>query len=252
MPSSYVGTLGLRRSRDERTLWARYAPEVRCGLLPIATGLMIASSVLVACGTEPREDAFSDDRAGGRDLDAPDSSALDARARDDAGDSTADAGVSPDAGRDEDVGVDPTRQVWVTRVIDGDTFVLGAHADVRSPDGEALSGQRVRLVGVDAPEIAHPPADDTSDCWGPEASEYTRLRVEGRVIQLRYDGLEGLRDPYGRILAYVLDDDGVLNEDLLALGYARAYRGARYDESRRYLMLERAARDAGLGLWACP
>ncbi|MBK8012824.1 MAG: thermonuclease family protein [Deltaproteobacteria bacterium] len=203
----------------------------------MATGLVMALSS--ACGTAPSEHPLSSDVLS-PDVLHPDGGAT-----------VEDAGVSPDAAEGSDVGGDPTGQIWVARVIDGDTYVLGAHVDARSPDGKALSGERVRLVGVDAPEIAHQP-DEPSDCWGPEATEYARLRAEGRFIQLRYDGLEGLRDPYGRILAYVHDSDGVLNEDLLALGYARAYRGARYDDARRYLKLERAARDARLGLWACP
>ena len=53
----------------------------------------------------------------------------------------------------------------VLRVIDGDTIVL-------SPN------EKVRLIGVDAPETAHP--RKVVECFGKNAKEFTRAAVEGK------------------------------------------------------------------------
>ena len=68
----------------------------------------------------------------------------------------------------------------VARVIDGDTIVLA-------------SGERVRFIGLDAPEVGMPGAD--------EATRFVRQRVEGRVVWLEADGAD--RDRFGRLRRYV-------------------------------------------------
>ena len=68
----------------------------------------------------------------------------------------------------------------VSRVIDGDTIVLA-------------SGERVRLIGLDAPEIGEPGAD--------EATQFVRERVEGLTVWLESDGAD--RDRFGRLRRYV-------------------------------------------------
>ena len=64
----------------------------------------------------------------------------------------------------------------VVRVIDGDTVVLAG-------------GERVRLIGVDAPEVGEPGAE--------EATLFVRERVEGRTVWLEPDGND--RDRFGRL-----------------------------------------------------
>ena len=68
----------------------------------------------------------------------------------------------------------------VVRVIDGDTIVLN-------------NGERVRLIGIDAPEIGEPGAD--------EATQFVRERVEGLTVWLEADGAD--RDRFGRLRRYV-------------------------------------------------
>lgn len=65
----------------------------------------------------------------------------------------------------------------VERVIDGDTFVL--------------NGQRVRLLGVNAPEL--------QSCMGEAAKSFLEKRVFNKTMMLS----EKTRDNYGRILAVV-------------------------------------------------
>ena len=71
-------------------------------------------------------------------------------------------------------------QARVVRVIDGDTIVLAG-------------GERVRLIGVDAPELGRPGAN--------EATQFTREKVEGRTVWLEPDGAD--RDRHGRLRRYV-------------------------------------------------
>lgn len=93
----------------------------------------------------------------------------------------------------------------VIRVIDGDTLEL----DDR---------RRVRLLGVDAPELGR---DDRPAEPGAEAArDWLREQLENRTVQLRY-GPDRL-DHYGRTLAWVSTTDGTLiNRRLLAEGHAR-------------------------------
>lgn len=80
--------------------------------------------------------------------------------------------------------------VRVTRVIDGDTVqVSGISA--------SLNG-RVRLIGVDTPEIAHDGMP--GDCYGAEAADFTGA-LEGHVVWLTFD--RECTDRYDRLLAYV-------------------------------------------------
>jgi micrococcal nuclease len=130
----------------------------------------------------------------------------------------------------------------VEAVVDGDTVdvvVAGRH-------------ERVRLLGIDTPEVAHDGAPP--ECFGPEASELTRsLLPVGSEVRLERDVVG--RDDFGRLLAYVYrSDDGLLvNEELVARGYAEVLRiepnGLLHE---RFVRAARAAERAGLGLWtAC-
>ncbi|MBI5168010.1 MAG: thermonuclease family protein [Candidatus Eisenbacteria bacterium] len=121
------------------------------------------------------------------------------------------------------------------RVIDGDTVVL---------DG----GERVRLLGVDTPEVHHPKKPE--QYFGRRASAYTESRLEGRAVRLEYDRRR--TDRYGRTLAYVYLGDTLFNRELVANGYAEVYRDDRYRTKQEFLALEREARRALAGMWAHP
>ncbi len=125
----------------------------------------------------------------------------------------------------------------MTRVVDGDTIRLG--------------DERVRLVGVDTPETRRP--GSPVECFGKQATAFTRRFVEGRRVTLEYDVER--RDRYGRLLAYVrrAADRAFLNAELVARGYAQVLTippNVRYAE--RFLALQRRAREQERGLWgAC-
>lgn len=129
----------------------------------------------------------------------------------------------------------------VMSVIDGDTIVV-EHDDGRT--------SRVRLIGIDTPEIAH--GDDPAECFGPQAARFTAgLLAVGSGVHLQRD-VEA-RDDYGRLLAYVYrSDDGLfVNVEIVRRGYATPLR---FEPNVTFAALfadaARAAQDGGLGLWA--
>ena len=126
-------------------------------------------------------------------------------------------------------------ELRVERAVDGDTLLM---------DG----GYRVRLFGVDTPETKHP--HKPPEAWGAEAFEYTRQRVEGKIVRLEFD--RERRDDYGRWLAYVFVDDVLLNEELIRQGFSEAetrfpFRG---DRQRLFEQAEERAREEKLGIWS--
>ncbi len=94
----------------------------------------------------------------------------------------------------------------VERVIDGDTFVL-------------TSGEKVRYIGIDAPEITGPQRK-TAECFGVEASEANKKLLEGKEVKLEKDSSE--TDKYQRLLRYVYLGDIFVNDYLVRNGYAEA------------------------------
>ncbi|MBI4314128.1 MAG: thermonuclease family protein [Candidatus Omnitrophica bacterium] len=123
----------------------------------------------------------------------------------------------------------------VERVVDGDTVKL-------------VSGDRVRYIGVDTPELHHPKKG--VEYYGREAKAFNRRMVEGKKIRLEYDVQK--RDKYGRLLAYVYLEDGTfVNAELIRQGYAQILTippNVRHQE--QFLRLEREARQDRRGLWA--
>lgn len=120
----------------------------------------------------------------------------------------------------------------VLRVPDGDSLV------VRLESGRT---ERLRLIGVNAPELDQKP-------WGERARRFTRSMVLDRRVVIE-PGAEP-RDKYGRLLAYVFIDGRMLNEELLRNGLAVRLTvppNTRYTE--RFAAAEQAARAAGIGIW---
>ena len=113
----------------------------------------------------------------------------------------------------------------VTRIIDGDTFVSGR--------------DRVRLYGLDTPELGQPCAD--------AATQRARELAGGSV---RVEGGPRTRDLYGRRLYYVYTEAGESIAELLVregLAWAWTADGQHRDH---LTAVESDAREAGVGcLW---
>ena len=121
----------------------------------------------------------------------------------------------------------------VTRAVDGDTIVL--------PNKD-----RVRLIGVDTPELHHP--RKPVQYYAEEAYRFTQQIVEGKTVRLEYDWQR--RDRYGRLLAYVYLPDGTfLNSERIRQGYGHAYTKYPFKYLDEFRQLEREARESGKGLW---
>ena len=126
---------------------------------------------------------------------------------------------------------------FVKRVIDGDTV-------------ELENGERVRYIGIDAPETVDP--RKSVQCFGKEASLENKKMVEGKVVRLEKDISD--KDKYGRLLRYVYQGDVFINLELVKRGYAHTYTyPPDVKDSALFLEAEKEAREAHRGLWDnCP
>jgi micrococcal nuclease len=109
--------------------------------------------------------------------------------------------------------------------------------------------ERVRLIGVDAPEIDHP--DQPAECFGEESALFTQRSLEGGRIHIEFDVER--RDRFDRLLGYVFLGGELFNSTLVSHGFAieRAYPPnlAHQEELR---LAETEARRNRRGLWgAC-
>lgn len=126
--------------------------------------------------------------------------------------------------------------VTLSYVIDGDTLVLS-------------DDRRVRLIGVDAPEIdsQYP---ELSEPFANQARQFVQQQLQaGQTLQLAFDRKR--LDPHGRTLAYVFTQAGEhLQELLLNHGYAksRVYHNDYFWQC--FEALERRARATKQGLWS--
>lgn len=122
----------------------------------------------------------------------------------------------------------------VTGIVDGDTL------DV------AFRGERVRLIGIDSPEVG-----GDAQCFGREASAHAaELVPAGTAVVLRFDVEE--RDRYGRLLVYLWRADGLfVNEAMVRDGYASVSTvPPNVTHEARFLAAERTAREEGRGRWS--
>lgn len=144
-------------------------------------------------------------------------------------------------------------EVRVVQVIDGDTLV------VQMP---GYAEERLRLIGVDAPEVS-----DTPEPLGLEAAAYVVERLAGRIVFLETD-IKRV-DHHGRLLGYLWVERPALpppgaqasacrdelrqklfNAQLLLDGYAQMVTvppNVKYVEFFREF--QREARESGQGLW---
>lgn len=125
----------------------------------------------------------------------------------------------------------------VEKVIDGDTFTL-------------RDGDKVRLLGINAPEIAH--HDQPAEPLGKEAHQRLRELLSHKRVYLEFDRRR--RDRFGRLLAHVTREDGTpVNELLLQEGLARAlFLQPNMHHLKHYYRVESAAQQAKRGLWSLP
>jgi len=128
----------------------------------------------------------------------------------------------------------------VAKVVDGDTINL--------EDPENPKPERVRLIGIDAPETRRSPGKEVHP-FGKASTAYLKaLLVEGKV-RLEYDVTQ--KDRYGRTLAYVYLPDGTfVNAKMVEEGYATIMTiqpNSKYADL--FYDLQQQAREAQKGIW---
>lgn len=119
----------------------------------------------------------------------------------------------------------------VLDVHDGDTVTV-------APMGDARARMRVRLYGIDAPEL--------EQRGGPQSRDHLRSLVrpgqDVEVIPMRID-------PYSRMVA-LLATDRVLNADMLEAGQAWVYpEFCKFAFCKGWQEIEQEAKAARRGLW---
>lgn len=131
----------------------------------------------------------------------------------------------------------------VTRWIDGDTCVLRFTGPIPP---KVYPYETVRLLGINAPEVGEPLADD--------ATRLFRQLSLGKQVYVELNSYE-MRDTHNRLLAYlwVETEDGwaLVNEELLRAGLARllVYYPKQEKYYCRFLRALTLAQLEGLGLW---
>ena len=154
-------------------------------------------------------------------------------------------------------------------IVDGDTFDLVGCERTVDEEGD---DDRVRLLGIQAPEVAD--SEEDTECFGSEASAYLARVIQGRSVRLEFD--EECYGYYRRTLAWVfisgeaddplaeelsnfdeigVNEDGsfdvLVNELMVRAGHARVYEAE--EEGRYFERLQQAelqAAHSDQGLWA--
>jgi len=138
-------------------------------------------------------------------------------------------------------------EILVTRVVDGDTIVIE-------------TGERVRLIGIDTPEIhesnklyrdsrkSHKDVCSIKEL-GMKSFKFVSGLLQGQRVRLEFDVEK--HDKYGRLLAYVyLKDGAFVNAKIVEQGYASLMTippNVKY--AQVFQELYRDARQNHLGLW---
>ncbi len=128
----------------------------------------------------------------------------------------------------------------VVEVHDGDTVSIR----LSKFSSTLYKTERVRLIGIDAPEIGQEP-------WGRRSKRHLkRLLIQSDwIVSLEFD-IEKI-DKYGRLLVYMWDKKGqLINEKMIEDGYAVVYTippNVKY--AGRFLSAQKRAQSKGLGIW---
>ena len=120
-----------------------------------------------------------------------------------------------------------------------ETRLLDGRVVVNDGDSLTLAGERIRLLGIDAPEFDQTcrKAGEDYPC-GRQSREALAGLIGGRTVSCSVQG----RDRYDRLLATCTAGPDELNRYQVQAGWAIAYGG--YDAE------EKTARDRQAGIWA--
>lgn len=135
----------------------------------------------------------------------------------------------------------------ITAAVDGDTVKIQFLGDIPENCSEK---ETVRFIGVNTPEL-NLYKDEEAEYFAEEAYRYTNSYYKEEVL-IELDKTTGLRDRYGRLLAYVwLCNTTMLNKNLIEDGYGRYYDAFpfRSEYMCEFLLAETDARQNKRGMW---
>lgn len=136
-------------------------------------------------------------------------------------------------------------------VTDGDTVDISLKS----------RNETVRFLGVDTPETheENSPGEFglannsiNRACLrrhGEEATRFVESHLD-KTVEIRTDSKSDRRGSYGRLLAYIYNENESVNRMLLENGLARMY-DSPFSKREEYLRLEEEAREKEIGVWAC-
>ncbi|MDI6801218.1 MAG: thermonuclease family protein [Thermodesulfovibrionales bacterium] len=128
-------------------------------------------------------------------------------------------------------------KVRVTKVHDGNTVSIRISR-------LSLKTERVRLIGMDAPELGQEP-------WGRRAKRHLKKLISDSdwIVRIELDINE--RDKYGRLLAYLwTDDKKLINERMIEDGYAVLYTiPPNVKHVERLIAAQKKAQTRKTGIW---
>jgi len=124
----------------------------------------------------------------------------------------------------------------VVVVYDGDTI------KVRFDNGLE---RRVRLIGIDCPEIDEPNKERFLQAQ--LAKRFAFHYLYRKTVKLTYESER--EDKYGRLLAYVWTEGRLFNEFILSEGFARVFLAFPYEQKERFIQAHKAAQEQGKGFW---
>ena len=129
--------------------------------------------------------------------------------------------------------------VKLSKCSDGDTF----RATLNKQD------IKIRMLAIDTPEIAK--EGKPAEYYANEAAEYTCNRLKkAKKITLSYDPKSDKTDKYGRYLAWIYVDGKLLQEELVAKGYAKvAYLYDDYKYADILKEKQELASAKNIGIW---
>src|SRR5699024_10065647 len=128
-------------------------------------------------------------------------------------------------------------QYRVIRIVDGDTVII-----------EYRGTTRVRLIGIDTPEVDNPYGP--AECWGQHASRAAEELLSGASVKLSFNPNGDRRDQYDRLLAYITLPNGKdYGEIMLRRGHADLFYSAYHPREDRYRAVKTKAKKRNRGLW---
>lgn len=117
----------------------------------------------------------------------------------------------------------------------------GQALEIVNASGQTPTPQKVRLLGIDAPDLKQQP-------WGIDAKQRLEELVRAKSVRLEFDVER--QDQYGRSLAYVWVGNQLANEQLVAAGYALAMpRSPNVKYQEKLQRAQESARLMGRGIW---